>query len=52
MCLKLSFSHSKWALQAILCVTVLENCVSGGQTLTRLFYLTVLYFVVFFQVIE
>jgi len=26
MCLKLSFSHSKWVLQAILSLTVLSNC--------------------------
>jgi len=29
MCLKLSFSHSKWVLQAILSLTVLSNCVFG-----------------------
>jgi len=27
MCLKLSFSYSKWVLQAILSLTVLSNCV-------------------------
>jgi len=27
MCLKQSFSHCKWVLQAILSLTVLSNCV-------------------------
>jgi len=31
MCLKRSFSHSKWVLQAILSVTVLSNCVSDSS---------------------
>jgi len=29
MCLKLSFSHSKWVMEAILSLTVLSNCVSS-----------------------
>jgi len=28
MCLKLSFSYSKWVLRVILSLTVLSNCVS------------------------
>jgi len=31
MCLKQSFSHSKWVLQAILSLTVLSNCVSDSS---------------------
>jgi len=31
MCLKLSFSNSKWVLQAILSLTVLSNCVSDSS---------------------
>jgi len=31
MCLKLSFFHSKWVLQAILSLTVFSNCVSGSS---------------------
>jgi len=31
MYLKLSFSHSKWVLQAILCVTVYSNGVTSGS---------------------
>jgi len=31
MCLKQSFSHSKWVLQTILSLTVLSNCVSGSS---------------------
>jgi len=31
MCLKQSFSHSKWVLQSILFLTVLSNCVSGSS---------------------
>jgi len=31
MFLKLSFSHSKWVLQAIIPLTVLSNCVSGSS---------------------
>jgi len=31
MCLKQSFSYSKWDLQPILYMTVLSNCVSGSS---------------------
>jgi len=31
MCLKQSFSYSKWVLQGILCLTVLSNCVFGSS---------------------
>jgi len=31
MCLKLSFSHSKWVLHAILYLTVSTNCVFGSS---------------------
>jgi len=30
MCLKQSFSYSKWVLQTILSVTILSNCVFGS----------------------
>jgi len=49
MYFKQSFSHSKWVLQAILSVTVYSN---GVQTLTPIFPLTVLNFVVLFYVIR
>jgi len=48
MCLKLSFSHSQWALQVILSLTVF----SLFLTLTPLFSRTVPNIVVFFYVIE
>jgi len=37
MCLKLSFSHSKWVLQAILSLTVVSNCVSGISNFDTVF---------------
>jgi len=37
MCLKLSFFHSKWVLQAILSFSVLSNCVSGRSNFDRAF---------------
>jgi len=37
MCLKLSFSHSKWVFQAILSLTVLSNCVSGSSNFDTAF---------------
>jgi len=37
MCLKQSFSHSKWVLQAILSLTVLLNCVSGSSNFDTAF---------------
>jgi len=38
MCLKQSFSHSKWVLQAILSLTVLSNCVSGSSSFDTTFF--------------
>jgi len=38
MCLKLSFSHSKWVLQAILFLTVLLNCGSGSSNYDTPFF--------------
>jgi len=38
MCLKLSFSYSKWVLQAILSLTVLSNCVSSSSNFDIAFY--------------
>jgi len=37
MCLKLSFSHYKWILQAILSLTVLENCLSDSSNIHTVF---------------
>jgi len=37
MCLKQSFSHSKWVLQAVLSLTVLSNCVSGSSNFDTAF---------------
>jgi len=31
MCLKQSFSYSKWVLQSILSLTVLSNCLPGSS---------------------
>jgi len=45
----LSFSYSKWVLQAILFLTVLSNCVSGSSNFDTAFFLTVQNFVVFFS---
>jgi len=41
MCLKQSFSHSKWDLQAILSLTVFQTVFQAVQNLTPLFSLTV-----------
>jgi len=38
MCLKLSFSHSKCALQAILSLTVLSNCFLGSSNFDTAFF--------------
>jgi len=51
MCLKQSFSHFNWVLQAILSLTLLSNCVSGSSKLTPLFSPTVPNLVLFFQII-
>jgi len=51
MWLKLSFSHHKWVLQAILPLTVVSNCISLSSKLNTALPLTVLNFEVFFQVI-
>jgi len=37
MCLKQSFSYSKWVLQAILFLTVLSNCVSVSSNFDTTF---------------
>jgi len=37
MCLKQSFSYSKWVLQSILSLTVLSNCVSGSSNFDTAF---------------
>jgi len=37
MCLKQSFSYSKWVLQAVLSLTVLSNCVSGNSDFATAF---------------
>jgi len=37
MCLKLSFSYSKWVLQAILFMTILSNCFSSSSNLNIAF---------------
>jgi len=39
MCLKLSFSHFKWGLLAVLALTVLPNCVSGSSNFDSTFLL-------------
>jgi len=39
MCLKQSFSHSKWVLQAILSLSVLSNCVSGSSNFDTAFFI-------------
>jgi len=52
MCLKLSFSHSKWVLQAILPLTVFQTVFLSVQNLTPFFSLTVLHFVVFFRLLD
>jgi len=52
MCLKLSFSHSKWVLQGILSMTVLSNCISDSSILTLLFSLTVLDFLMFLMSLD
>jgi len=51
MCLKQTFSHFKWVLQAILSLTVLSNCFWQVITMTPLFSLTVSSFGVIFLVI-
>jgi len=52
ICLKQSFFHSKWILQTILFLTVFKTVFLAVQILITHFSLTVLHFVVFFQVIE
>jgi len=53
ICLKQSFSHSKWGQQAILSVIVLSNCVSGNLNFdTPLFSLTVPNFVMLFRLFD
>jgi len=37
LCLKQSFSHSKWVLQAILFLTVLSNFISGSSNFDTAF---------------
>jgi len=52
MCLKQSFFHSKWVLQAIFFLAVLSYCVSGSSNLTPFSSLTVPNFVVFFRLFD
>jgi len=53
LCLKQSFSHSKWGLQAILSLIVLSNSVSGSLNFdTPLFSLTVPNFVMIFRLFD
>jgi len=52
MCLKLSFCHPKWVLEAILSLTVFQTVFQTVQTLTLLFFLTVPNFVVFFRLLN
>jgi len=51
MCLKQSFSQSKWVLQMILFMTVLLNCVSNSPNFDTTFLFDCTNFVMFFQVI-
>jgi len=51
MCLKLSFCHYKWVLQAILSLTVLRNCVSGSSNFNTAFLPDCTKFCCVFQVI-
>jgi len=37
MCLKQSFSHSKWVLQSILSLTILSNCISDSSNFDTAF---------------
>jgi len=37
MCLKQSFSSSKWVLQAVLSLTVRPNCISGSLNFVTTF---------------
>jgi len=37
MCLKVSFYHSKWVLEAILSLTVFSNCVSSSSSFDTAF---------------
>jgi len=38
MCLKQSFSHSRWVLQANLSMTVFSNCVSDSSNFDTAFF--------------
>jgi len=38
ICLKQSFSHSKWALHDIFSLTILSNCVSGSSNFDTTFF--------------
>jgi len=51
MCLKLSFSHFKYVLQAILFLTVLSNCVFGSSIFDTTFLPDYTKFCSVFQVI-
>jgi len=53
MCLKQSFSYSKWVLQAILFLTVLSNCVSGSSNFDTTFLSDCTqFFSVFFRLLD
>jgi len=49
MCLKQSFSHYKWVLEAILSLTVLSNCVSDSSNFDTAFLLDCTKFCIFFS---
>jgi len=51
MCLKQSFSNSKWVLQAFLSLTVLSNCVCGSSNFDTAFLPDCTKFCSLFQVI-
>jgi len=49
MCLKQSFSYSKWVLQAILSLAVFSNCFSGNSDFDTDFLSDCIIFLVFFR---
>jgi len=52
MCLKQSFSHYKWVLQAFSSLTVLSNCVFGSSNFDTVFSLTVPNLIMFFRLLH
>jgi len=49
MCLKSSFFHYKWVLQAILSLTVLSKCVTGSSNFDTAFHADCTKFCTFFK---